>query len=258
MLLVFRRRGHDKSSILRPLIAAKPVMNILAVETSTERCSVALLWDGKIALAEELAGQRHSEMLMGMIDGLLEAQDIKIGNLDGIAFGAGPGSFTGLRIACGVVQGLAFGAHKRVVGISSLLALAEASDSDRVIAALDARMGETYVGAFERDAGQWREVIDPCLADAKSLPRVGGGGWCGVGSGFDTHGYLANQYNTQLATILTARLPGAHAIVSLAAREFAAGRAIDPQLARPLYIRDKVALTAYERATGRSPQAIRS
>jgi tRNA threonylcarbamoyladenosine biosynthesis protein TsaB len=233
-------------------------MDILAVETSTERCSVALLWDGKITVSEQLAGQRHSEMLMGMVDELLEAQDIKIGNLDGIAFGAGPGSFTGLRIACGVVQGLAFGAQKRVVGISSLLALAEASGSDRVIAALDARMGETYLGAFERRAGQWRTIIDTCLADAKSLPRIGGSGWCGVGSGFDAHRYLANQYNTQLATILTARVPGAHAIVSLAAREFAVGHAMDPQLARPSYIRDKVALTTSERTTGRSSEAIRS
>ena len=227
-------------------------MKLLAVETSTECCSVALLRGDDIVVSETLAGQRHSELLLGMVEALLKADDIKVRDLDTIAFGAGPGSFTGLRIACGVAQGLAFGAHKKVVGISSLLALADAAAkacaSKRVLAALDARMGETYFGAFEIIDGCWQTLIEPCLVDATSLPRVDGGGWCAVGSGFEAHGYLANQYNTQLDSILTGRLPSAREVARLAALEFAARRAIDPEFAAPLYVRNKVAMTTTERA----------
>lgn len=234
-------------------------MKLLAVETSTERCSVALLLGDKIVVNETLAGQRHSELLLGMVEELLQAHHIKVRDIDAFAFGAGPGSFTGLRIACGVVQGMAFGTHKKVVGISSLLALADAaaktSGANRVIAALDARMGETYFGAFEIIDGFWQTLIEPCVVDHKSLPHVDGGGWCAVGSGFDAHGYLADQYRTQLGHVLTGQLPSAREIARLAAMEFAAGRAIDPELAAPLYVRNKVAMTAAERAEHRVSRA---
>ena len=125
-------------------------MEILAIETSTEYCSVALWQDGKVSERCELVGQKHSEVLMAMLDALLKDAGIKITQVDGIAFGKGPGSFTGVRIACGVAQGLALGADVKVVGVCTLEALAQASGRDKVIAALDARMGELYLAAYEK------------------------------------------------------------------------------------------------------------
>jgi tRNA threonylcarbamoyladenosine biosynthesis protein TsaB len=171
--------------------------------------------------------------------------------MDGIAFGSGPGSFTGIRIACGVVQGLAFAAHKPVIGIPSLLALAEAAGACRVIAAFDARMGETYIAAYERDGMGWKSVIEPCLADSQSLPPVDGKGWIGIGSGFDTHAYVCEAYGAQVCRVVPGRLPSAREVARLAAKAMAAGGAISPELAAPLYIRNKVALTSAERAARR-------
>lgn len=241
------------------------VMKVLGIETSTERCSVALLHDGETHVDEILAGQRHSELLLGMIAGLLTAQGVSLRDLDGIAFGAGPGSFTGLRIACGVAQGMAFGTSKQLVGISSLLALAENAHAEngatRVVAALDARMGESYLAAFQRverrGGAEWKAVIEPCLVDANSLPRMEGSGWCATGGGFEVHGYLARRYNTQLGSVLSGRFPGAREIVRLAARDFAAGLGLDPALASPMYIRNKVAMTSIERAATKENAAER-
>jgi tRNA threonylcarbamoyladenosine biosynthesis protein TsaB len=122
-------------------------MNILALETSTEYCSVALWQDGAIVERCDLAVQKHSEMLIAMLDALLKDAGVRIQDMDGIAFGKGPGSFTGVRIACGAAQGLAFGASLPVAGVCTLEALAEASGKEKVIAALDARMGEIYHAA---------------------------------------------------------------------------------------------------------------
>ena len=138
-------------------------MKILAIETSTEYCSVALWQDGVVSERCELVGQKHSEVLMEMLDALLQDFGLRIKELDGIAFGKGPGSFTGVRIACGVTQGLALGAEVEVVGVCTLEALAEASGKDKVIAALDARMSELYLAAYEKRDGEWSVVIAPCL-----------------------------------------------------------------------------------------------
>ncbi|MDO8810732.1 MAG: tRNA (adenosine(37)-N6)-threonylcarbamoyltransferase complex dimerization subunit type 1 TsaB, partial [Gallionella sp.] len=130
-------------------------MKILALETSTEYCSVALWQDGVIVERSELAGQKHSELLIAMLDALLKGAGLGVKAMDGIAFGMGPGSFTGVRIACGAAQGLAFGTGLPVAGICTLEALAEASGKPRVIAALDARMGEIYHAAYEKRDGSW-------------------------------------------------------------------------------------------------------
>ncbi len=226
-------------------------MKILAVETSTECCSVAVWADGTQYLRETIAGQRHSELLIGMLDDAFKESGLRVADMDGIAFGSGPGSFTGIRIACGVVQGLAFGAHKPVIAIPSLLALAEAAGDCRVIAALDARMGETYLAAYERVGMEWKNVIEPCLADCHSLPHVDGIGWVGIGSGFDAHTYVCEAYGTQVSGVLPGRLPSAREVARLASTAMAAGAAISPELAAPLYIRNKVALTSAERAARR-------
>ena len=149
-------------------------MNLLAVETSTELCSVALLRDDRLYVEEALAENRHSEMLVPMIRRLLERSHLRAIHMDAFGFGQGPGSFTGIRIACGIVQGLAFAARRPVVPVPSLLALAGQSNESRVIAALDARMGETYLAAYARNGDDWDDVIAPRLATREALPRLPG------------------------------------------------------------------------------------
>lgn len=223
-------------------------MRVLALETSTEYCSVALWLDGVLHERCELVGQQHSVVLLPMLDGLLREAGMPLRDLDGIAFGAGPGSFTGVRIACGVAQGLAFGAGLPVLGICTLLALAQAAGRDKVIAALDARMAEVYCAAYERRDGEWLAVHEPALCLPQDMPCLEGGGWLGVGSGFLAHGdLLRGHYAAQLAQIDAQAVPQAGAIAQLAAPLFAAGGGVDAAEALPLYLRDKVALKTSER-----------
>lgn len=223
-------------------------MKILALDTSTEYCSVALLHGIHVGSDEVHAGQKHSELLLPMIDRLLNDAGIRLGDIDGIAFGAGPGSFTGLRIACAVAQGLAFGAGKSVVPVSTLLALAEASGADRVVAAIDARMKEVYLGAYERDAAGWHTVIDPCLQTPTAAPELRGDGWTAVGSGFGVlDGALVNACGDCLERVDVSLHPRAAEIARLAAPLFARGLGVAPEEAVPIYVRDKVALKVSER-----------
>lgn len=224
-------------------------MKILALETSTEYCSVALWQDGAIVERCELAGQKHSEILIAMIDDLLQARGYKLQAMDGIAFGMGPGSFTGVRIACGAAQGLAFGASLPVAGVCTLQALAEASGKPRVIAALDARMGEIYHAAYEKHDGAWVTVSEPRLCKPEEAPPVPGNGWFGAGSGFAMHGKaLSERYAGQLQGTDDVAVPQAAAIAALGAAQFAQGLGKDAAEALPLYLRDKVALKTSERA----------
>ncbi len=223
-------------------------MKVLALETSTEYCSVALWQDGVLTCKSESVGQKHSEMLMAMLDAVLKEAGVKLVQVDGIAFGAGPGSFTGVRIACGVTQGLALGAGLPVIGICTLLALAEGSGKDKVIAALDARMAEVYFAVYEKRDGVWQTVCAPCLCLPQATPAVQGTGWHGAGSGFAAHGTVLQQrYDGQLADIDAACVPQATAIAALAAPMFTAGLGLDAAQAMPLYLRDKVALKTSER-----------
>jgi len=223
-------------------------VRILALETSTEYCSVALWQDGTLQERSERVGQKHSEILMPMLDGLLQDSGFRIQDMDGIAFGAGPGSFTGVRIACGVAQGLALGTGLPVVGICTLQALALAAGHDKVIAALDARMAEVYYAAYEKRDGQWLAVHEPGLCLPQDAPQVTGRNWFGSGSGFLVHGdLLCKQYAANLAGIDAQAVPQAGAIAQLAAPLFATGKGVDAAEALPLYLRDKVALKTSER-----------
>ena len=223
-------------------------MRILAVETSTEYCSVALWQDGAVTERCELVGQKHSEVLIKMLDGLLKDAGVTISMLDGIAFGKGPGSFTGVRIACGVAQGLALGANLDVVGIGTLQALAHATGKDKVITALDARMGEIYLAAYEKREGKWDARIEPCLCKIEDAPALSGEDWFGSGSGFTVNeASLSARYSGQLLAVDTKVVPQAASVAQLAAIEFAKGGAVDAALALPLYLRDKVALKTIER-----------
>ena len=220
-------------------------MRFAAIETSTEWCSVALSIDGEIAGAELRAGQRHSELALPMLESLFNSCKINVENLDAIAFGAGPGSFTGLRIACGLAQGLALPRGLPVIGIPTLEALAEECGAARVVACLDARMNEVYYAALEKRGGRWREVVPlQCVAPAAAPPPPGGG-WVGCGSGFAAFpSFLQNEITAMKAEIH----PSAMAVARLAAPRLAAGEGVDAAAAAPLYVRDKVALTSQELA----------
>lgn len=224
-------------------------MNVLAIETSTEWLSLAL---GRGEARHErrlLAGQRHAEIILDEIEGLLRAAELDVSSLDGIAFGAGPGSFTGLRIACGVAQGLAAAAALPVLGIGCLAALAQASGAERIVACLDARMGEVYHAAFLRERpDRLREVISPQLSRPQEVSVPDGEGWLGCGSGFAVHGdALALRLGHHLAAIRADLRPDARALLEIALPRFAAGEGGDAADALPLYLRDRVALTRAER-----------
>lgn len=222
-------------------------MNFLAIETSTELCSVAVLRDGELFVEEALAENRHSELLMPMVRRVLERSRLAPKQMHAFAFGQGPGSFTGIRIACGVVQGLAFGAGRPVVPVPSLLALAEQANASRVVAALDARMGEAYVAAYTRNGDDWDDVVAPRLIDAAGVPPLPGPRWVATGSGFERHAWLRDAWHESVDLRLAGDLPRAGAIARIATRRYASGAAVPPEQAAPLYLRDKVALTTQER-----------
>jgi tRNA threonylcarbamoyladenosine biosynthesis protein TsaB len=216
-------------------------MRFAALETSTEWCSVALWRDGELAGVERRAGNRHSELALPMMKKLLERFDLTAGELDAVAFGAGPGSFTGLRIACGLAQGLAFPRGIPVLGVSTLEALAEESGAPRVVACIDARMREVYYAALEREPHGWREAIPAqCVAPAALiLPDAN---WIGAGNGFAVYG------NMGLKKVLPEVHPTAIAVARLAAPRLAAGEGVDAARAAPVYVREKVAFTKAELA----------
>lgn len=224
-------------------------LKILALDTSTEYCSAALWVDGDAHVRETRAGQSHSDLILGMIDGLLESGHLRLGDLDGIAFGEGPGSFTGLRIACGVVQGLAFGAGLPVLGVGTLLAMAEGSGAERVVCCVDARVREIYHAAYERTGDRWGVIHEPSLCAPSDAPELPGDGWLGCGSGFKAYGTaLEQRYAGKLAAIDLQLYPHARDIAHLAAPRFAAGLGVSAEEAVPVYLRDKVALRIDERA----------
>jgi len=226
-------------------------VKLLAFDTSTEYLSLALMQEDGLSTFNVLAGQSHSQLILPQIQVLLDGAGLRLADLHGIAFGAGPGSFTGVRIAAGVVQGLAFGAGLPVVGICTLQALAEASGADKVIACLDARMGEVYHAAYVRASGTWQTVMEPGLYKPDAVPAIEGEGWTGAGSGWKAYGALLVQaYQGQLRETMPELLPGAGAILHLAQPRFASGQALPAAEAMPIYIRNRVALKTAEREQG--------
>lgn len=223
-------------------------MKLLVLDTSTEWCSAALWLDGTLHARRELAEQRHSSLILPMVDELLKEAGIALRQLDGIGYGAGPGSFTGLRIACAVTQGLALGADLPVVGVSTLESLAAQTGADRVLALLDARMAEVYWAACERDGEDWRTVVAPRLALPDSVFVPDGVDWVGAGNGFAVLAPdLRSDIGARLARLDETLMPDAAAMVPLALRAFARGEGGDAATAAPIYLRDKVALTVEER-----------
>ncbi|MBS0308078.1 MAG: tRNA (adenosine(37)-N6)-threonylcarbamoyltransferase complex dimerization subunit type 1 TsaB [Proteobacteria bacterium] len=224
---------------------------ILAIETSAELASVALLRDGQLTTLESSGVHTHSDTILPMTQRLLTQAGIAIVDCDAIAFGCGPGSFTGVRTACGVVQGLAFGSEKSVVPVVSLLAMAEACretcGARDVLAVLDARMGEVYWAQYryaEQDGGHWRAVIAPTLSSAAAVQPQGMVQACGNGLRAYATDFSGRDF---FAAGLMDILPHAAPIARLGQQAYARGEVVPAQDAQPLYLRNKVALTTNER-----------
>ena len=227
---------------------ARIAVNIVALETSTEYCSLAVARAGQIFERSFHAGQRHSELVLPTLRELLRQAGLEMDAIDGIVYGAGPGSFTGLRIACGIAQGLALARNLPTTGIGTLLALAEDCGGDKVIACLDARMGEVYHAVYCKRDGKWIEMHAPALYKPDAVPMLEGDDWIGCGSGFRAHGAtLERRYEGTVSRIDAQAIPDAAAMMRLAIPVFAAGQGGDAAAAAPLYVRDKVALKTSER-----------
>lgn len=231
-------------------------MRILAIDTSTEACSAALLLgDARFSRAEE-PGRGHADRILRMVDEILSEGGVALGALDAIAACIGPGAFTGVRICVATAQGLAFGAGLKVVPISSLEALAYARmqrDAHRVLACLDARMSEVYWACYQADPERGLEAIaGPALSSPASvlLPpdaAGAGGSYAGVGRGFSAYPQLLKLAAQGGEAQDLRMLPDARAVAELGALRLKAGDGIDPGALSPLYLRDNVALTEAQR-----------
>lgn len=223
---------------------------LLAFDTATERTSIALAARGRTWQHEGEGGARASAAFLPALLALLAEADVKLAELDAIAFGRGPGAFTGLRVACAVAQGLAFGAARPVLPIDTLLAIAEdaraGAQALRVWAAMDARMNEIYAAEYEFGPSGWQVRSAPMLTTAQVLnerwrqsePQIVAGNALGAfGARLESGG----------ARCLPDAAPRAIGMLALGRALFAAGGAVDASLAVPLYLRDKVALTSAER-----------
>ncbi|MER3546582.1 MAG: tRNA (adenosine(37)-N6)-threonylcarbamoyltransferase complex dimerization subunit type 1 TsaB [Rhodanobacteraceae bacterium] len=229
-------------------------MNLLAIETSTECCSVALLHDNALIERSELAPRRHAELVLPMAESLLSEAGLQRAQLDGIAVGRGPGAFTGVRLAVSVAQGLAFALDLPVVTISSLAALAMQSvrNGAAVLAVIDARMGEVYAGAFAFDAnGLLRPLDEERVVRAEDLSLPGQQNWNVIGSGWAAyrHALLARLPSPPMWEEDEA-FPQARDVARLALPQFEAGNFLPPERTLPVYLRDKVASTVAEREAG--------
>ena len=228
-------------------------MKLLAFDTSTPWLSVACGEGNVWATRAEMAGQAHSERLLPSIDAVLAEAGWSLADLDAIAFGAGPGSFTGVRIACGVAQGLGLGADRPLIPVSTLEALAHAAwrihGATRVFACLDARMREVYVAGYERAGDRWETRLAPAvLAPAAVVLPEDAGPWFAAGDGFLAYPELAS--GLRLSASDATLVPDARDIAALALPRLAAGEAVDAAHALPLYVRHRVALTTAERQAG--------
>ncbi len=227
-------------------------MKLLSVETSTEACSAALFIDGEIQEKFEIAPRIHTKLILPMIDSLLADAELKPQQLDALAFSRGPGSFTGVRISTGVIQGIAFGADLPVVPVSTLAAIAHhfffQGGYDCAFTAMDARMGEIFWGVYQKDQQGFAQLIGDeavTLAENIIFPNKKG---IGIGSGWAVYRQeLATCLGAQLIDFEVDHLPRASAIAALGVLGFNNNEAVDVEKAMPVYLRDKVAKKESER-----------
>lgn len=221
-------------------------MILLAFETSTEACSVAIWRDGEVLERHEVAPRRHAELVLPWAEGLLAEAGFSRTMLDAVAVGRGPGAFTGVRLGIATAQGIALALDLPMLPVSTLAALAMAApEPGPVLAAIDARMGEVYAGAFMR-SDEGVEALGPetvSAPDAVGLPPAEGR-WQGVGTGFAAlEGALQARLADAISTIDAGALPRAGDVARLAARAWERGERVAPERVEPAYLRDNVALT---------------
>jgi len=227
-------------------------MKLLAIETSTEACSVALYFDNEIHESFELAPREHTKRILPMIDKLMAQAQLKPQQLDGIAFSCGPGSFTGVRIATGITHGIALGADLPVVPVSTLAAIAQTffnnNSEDLAFTAMDARMNEIFWGVYQKNSNGYAQLIDKeAVTPASNIlfPTLSG---VGIGTGFSLY---YTQLSLALGSLLqryeTDNLPRAGAIAQLGVLGLTNNQGLPVELAQPSYLRNKVAKKESER-----------
>lgn len=242
-------------------------MRLLAIETSTEACSVAVMVDGAVRERFEVAPRRHAELVLPWAEALLAEAGLRRSELDAIAVGRGPGAFTGVRLGISIAQGIALALDRPLLPVSTLAVLAlgalrgqgaGAPDvavhaCDHVLAAIDARMGEVYAGGFVREDGGVRALSPETVSAPEAVELPAGGRWIGAGTGFAAaDGALARCLGDRLASADAAALPRAGDLARLGALAMAAGGAMAPELVEPAYLRNAVALTLAEQAAARA------
>ena len=223
-------------------------MKLLALDTATEACSVALNIDGEVTEHFDVIPRRHSRELLPMVDGILAKAGLTIGDMDALAFGRGPGAFTGLRVATAMAQGLAFAVDLPVIPVSTLAALAQQGlrehGAKHVLSAIDARMGEVYWGAFVEEDGLMIPVQDETVIAPEKVEVIESEhNWFGMGTGWA----FREQMAVAVRDCVFETYPHAFDIALLAAADFKAGHLLPAEQAMPVYLRDKVALKKSER-----------
>ncbi|RZZ90862.1 tRNA (adenosine(37)-N6)-threonylcarbamoyltransferase complex dimerization subunit type 1 TsaB [Pseudoxanthomonas winnipegensis] len=237
-------------------------MRLLAFETSTEACSVALSVDGQVIERFELAPRRHAELALPWAQALLDQAGVAKSQLDAIAVGRGPGAFTGVRLAIALGQGLALALDRPLLPVSTLqaLALRAPAEATRVVTAIDARMGEVYSACYRRQG----EVLEALDAETVGAPEAvaladGEGGWQAVGTGFAAvDGALAARLQDQLIAVDASALPHAADVATLALQAWARGERPSPESVEPAYLRNNVALTLEEQQALRAAKAAKT
>ena len=236
-------------------------MRLLAIETSTEACSVAVSVDGDIRERHELAPRRHAALVLPWAEALLAEAGLRRSQLDAIAVGRGPGAFTGVRLGISIAQGIALALDVPLLPESTLAVLALGAreqaaageaGTTRILAAIDARMGEVYAAAFIRDPGGLHPLGREAVAAPAAVEVPAGDPWVGVGTGFAAaEGALARALGGRLGAVDASALPRAGDLARLAAASLAAGGGVAPERVEPAYLRDNVALTLAEQSAAR-------
>jgi tRNA threonylcarbamoyladenosine biosynthesis protein TsaB len=232
-------------------------MNILAIETAAEACSVALVVNGHYYHHYEIAPQQHATLLLPMLDALLKEACIKASDLQGLAYGHGPGSFTGVRIAASTVQGIALGCDLPVVGVSTLKALAHRAWREQgcshSLCAIDARMREVYFAAYEtQEQGVVKLISKEVVCAPEHINVPNNAHWTGIGTGWSAYEQaLKLRCGEALKNTIAEFFPHALDVLMLAEKQFANGKGVPAEQAMPVYLRDKVAFTTKERTAAK-------
>ncbi|MEY3220436.1 MAG: hypothetical protein RIT27_1793 [Pseudomonadota bacterium] len=221
-------------------------MKLLALDTSTDACSCALQIHQEIIFVEEIAPRRHAELILEMVDHLFVESGLSPTELDAVAFGCGPGSFTGIRIATGVTQGIAFGLEIPVIPISTLAILAQGAyhvhnDCKNVLVAIDARMNEVYWGEYQLYENIMRLQGEEIVSKPEHLPTIKTTSYYGVGNGWKSYQpLLMPQFEPNLINVIDEPYPFAKNMLPLAIRAFEENNVVSVEQALPIYLRNQV------------------